>query len=300
MYADPGPLPLRRDLPFSVALGAGGMRGLAHVGALEVLLRDGFSIGEMIGTSVGALIAACYASVGLTLEEMTAAGLRLRSHQLLAWAVVRGRAPWVRRLASPVLGSIPHYLERIRTARFTPGQAGVARVGVLTLDVVTGQPLLCHSDDPVVTLEDAVRGAVAVPGVFPPRRCRSGTRELGLMDAGQVNGLPVDLLFEPPFQARQVVAIDISRCTADRERNQRKIEALRARHPDTPIAALYPASIGEATLVYSATRPRLLLAAGREAAQWLLDQCGARHTTVVAAAPSAAARLPEGSGVSLT
>ena len=55
---------LRRDRPISLVLGAGGVRGLAHVGVLQVLSDRGFHVTEMTGTSVGALIIAFYAAVG--------------------------------------------------------------------------------------------------------------------------------------------------------------------------------------------------------------------------------------------
>jgi len=46
-------------------LGAGAVRGLAHVGVLEELERAGFQIHEMLGASVGALIAGAHPGTGL-------------------------------------------------------------------------------------------------------------------------------------------------------------------------------------------------------------------------------------------
>ena len=44
-----------------LALGSGAARGLAHIGVLEVLEREGIPIDMIAGTSTGALIGALYA-----------------------------------------------------------------------------------------------------------------------------------------------------------------------------------------------------------------------------------------------
>ena len=40
-----------------MALGAGGARGYAHIGALEVLQERGYEVVALSGTSMGALVA---------------------------------------------------------------------------------------------------------------------------------------------------------------------------------------------------------------------------------------------------
>src|SRR5262245_866471 len=45
---------LNPEWPLSIVLGAGSIRGLAHVAILRVLLDAGFAIKEIVGTSVGA------------------------------------------------------------------------------------------------------------------------------------------------------------------------------------------------------------------------------------------------------
>lgn len=44
-----------------LALGAGGARGLAHIGVLKVLEREGIPIDVIVGTSMGAFVGAAYA-----------------------------------------------------------------------------------------------------------------------------------------------------------------------------------------------------------------------------------------------
>jgi len=57
--------------PKRIALSGGGMKGIAHIGALEVLHTRGMlkCVGEYLGTSAGALISLCLA-IGYTLSEL--------------------------------------------------------------------------------------------------------------------------------------------------------------------------------------------------------------------------------------
>jgi len=59
--------------PLRIALSGGGMFGIAHIGALEVLQQQGQlkCVREYIGTSAGAFIAFCL-SIGYTLSELRA------------------------------------------------------------------------------------------------------------------------------------------------------------------------------------------------------------------------------------
>jgi len=52
---------MRRKPKIGLALGAGGARGIAHVGVLKVLQREGIPIDLIVGTSIGALVGAAYA-----------------------------------------------------------------------------------------------------------------------------------------------------------------------------------------------------------------------------------------------
>ena len=54
-----------------LALGGGGVRGLAHIGVLNVLAQEGIEIDLIVGTSAGALIGGAYAA-GMTTQEISA------------------------------------------------------------------------------------------------------------------------------------------------------------------------------------------------------------------------------------
>ena len=52
---------MRRRPKLGLALGAGGARGIAHIGVLKVLQREGIPVDLIAGTSIGALVGAAYA-----------------------------------------------------------------------------------------------------------------------------------------------------------------------------------------------------------------------------------------------
>src|SRR5882672_6460985 len=66
----------------AVVFGGGGMKGLAHIGALKALHRHGIIPDEYIGTSVGAFIGAMAAG-GLSPDQMEDIGLNLRRKDIL-------------------------------------------------------------------------------------------------------------------------------------------------------------------------------------------------------------------------
>src|SRR5271156_5670040 len=71
-----------------LALGGGFARGIAHIGVLRVLEENEVPIDFIAGTSVGALIAATYAS-GTSLEEMERQGAETRFRDFGRWTLSR-------------------------------------------------------------------------------------------------------------------------------------------------------------------------------------------------------------------
>ena len=65
--------------------GGGGSRGLAHIGVLQVLVREGIPIDLIVGTSMGAIIGALYAS-GIHPEEMVKTVQGMQGNQMFSLA----------------------------------------------------------------------------------------------------------------------------------------------------------------------------------------------------------------------
>src|SRR2546425_10334631 len=76
---------VKRDTPFTLVLGGGGMKGLAHVGVLQALLERGHRPTRIIGSSVGALVGAAWAG-GRGIAKLREIALSLRRQDGLAVA----------------------------------------------------------------------------------------------------------------------------------------------------------------------------------------------------------------------
>jgi NTE family protein len=262
--------PLRPDKPVSLVLTAGGARGIAHVGVLEALVAHGFHIREIIGSSVGALIAAYYAGVGLSLEEMRTLGLGLSSQHLLAWAVARRAPNPIRAYFQRRAGIIPTYIQRLEQATGRPLHHGVERIGLLAFDCLSWREVLFHSQMPDFPLAEAMRGAVAIPGVYPLRRLVYAGRWLYLSDAGWRNRLPIEYLFTEPFRPHQIVVSDIANRPAHRRENAAKLKRWQADHPEVPIHVVLPDALGRGMLMYRQSDLAALVTSGRAATEALI------------------------------
>lgn len=258
--------PLDAARPLSVVLGAGGVRGLAHIGVLEALAARGFRVNEMVGTSVGALILAFYAAVGMELPELRRLGLSLTSQHLLAWAWLRRAPEFIRQRFAHRAGTIPESIRLLTKADGRELHHGVERIGVVCYDARRREEVFFHNLQADFPLADATRGAAAIPGFFPARPCEVAGRRMRLVDGGVVNRLPVEKLFAAPFGPAQILAVDISNSAQNRAANLAKVEALRRAHPDTPLAVITPDTLGRGTVLYRRRELQELIDAGRRSA----------------------------------
>ena len=87
-----------------LALGAGGARGIAHIGVLKVFDRASIPIDVVVGTSIGALVGAAYAvnPDGLAIEKRVSAVFGNEDEQKMAPIFGKKVIPWPKRFL-PVL-----------------------------------------------------------------------------------------------------------------------------------------------------------------------------------------------------
>jgi NTE family protein len=130
---------------------------------------------------------------------------------------------------------------------------------------------MCHSDDPIVCLEDAVRGAAALPGLFLPLTCAGRGREYRLIDGGVIDRLPVAAAFNPPFRPVQLVAVDISADLVTRGNNLARIAEVRGQFPGVPIDCILVDTLRGRSIFYRRSHAQRLLDSGRAAAQAYLE-----------------------------
>ena len=136
-----------------LALGGGFARGIAHIGVLRVLEENEIPIDFIAGTSVGALIAATYAS-GTSLEEMERQGYATRFHDFGRWTLSRmGMASNER---------LEHYLHK-----FTPAETFAEMkipLSIVATDLMSGKSVHFTEGE----IGPALRASCAYPGLFLP------------------------------------------------------------------------------------------------------------------------------------
>src|SRR5438270_837808 len=76
---------VKRDTPFTLVLGGGGMKGLAHIGVIQALLERGHRPTRIVGSSVGALVGAAWAG-GMGIAKLREIALGLRRKDVFAVA----------------------------------------------------------------------------------------------------------------------------------------------------------------------------------------------------------------------
>lgn len=153
----------------SLALGGGGARGLAHIGVLQVLEREGLAPGFIAGTSMGGLIGALVAS-GLCAAEILRLARRFRFPR---WFIPGGLLAWDR-LFPGVADQLPPSFDRLSTP-----------LALSAVDLEEGCPVVLDQG----ILLPAVRASCAIPGVLAPERIEGRW----MVDGGVVNVVPVDL-----------------------------------------------------------------------------------------------------------
>jgi NTE family protein len=142
-----------RTPSIGVALGGGFARGIAHIGVLKVLEEEGIPIHAVAGTSVGALIGACYCS-GLSPAEMEEVAAKTRFASFARWTLSRcGFA------SSERMGA---YLKR--TLKCKTFEELRIPLGVTATDFNTGEGVLFQTG----SIIDPVRASCSYPGMFLP------------------------------------------------------------------------------------------------------------------------------------
>jgi len=161
-----------------LALGGGGARGLAHIGLLRVLEEEGIPIDLVVGTSMGGLIAALYAS-GMSPAQLAEETERMCGRRALG------------RLASPLLVTRGIFNES-RTEEWLASLLGGLSFGDLRLRTAVVAVDLVARDEVVLwegPVAAAVRATIALPGFFSPVEMDGRV----LVDGGVLNNVPADV-----------------------------------------------------------------------------------------------------------
>jgi NTE family protein len=158
--------PANQGSSIGLALGGGFARGVAHIGVLKVLEEEKIPINFIAGTSVGALIAAVYAS-GVGPAEMAEFAAQVRFRDFARWTVSR--------LGFASNDRMTGMLERcLKVKTFEELRVPLA---VIATDFVTGDPVVFRSGE----LIGPVRASCAYPGIFLPVNLNGRTLVDGML-----------------------------------------------------------------------------------------------------------------------
>ena len=175
----------------ALALGAGGAKGLAHIGAIEEIAAQGFEITAIAGTSMGALIGGVYAMGKLDVyRDWVCTLAKLDVFRLLDWTFSGGGL---------IKGE-----KIIGTMRELIGDVSIEELPLAFTAVATD---LDREREVWLTrgsLFDAIRASIAIPTVFRPHHI-DGRR---LVDGALLNPVPVTPLIRDPADYLFAVSMD--------------------------------------------------------------------------------------------
>ena len=200
---DKKPASRQKRATVALALGSGGARGYAHIGAIEVLNERGYEIIAISGCSMGALVGGMYAAGKLQQYKDWVTGLgqfdvlRLLDVTFSAVGAIRGEK--IFSIVSDILGDT-----RIE-------DLPIAFTSVAT-DLL-GHKEIWFQEGP---LDQAIRASVAIPGVVTPLVLNGRV----LVDGATLNPLPII----PTISAHAdlIVAVNLA---GEEDRSQRLLDA---------------------------------------------------------------------------
>jgi predicted acylesterase/phospholipase RssA len=167
---------------------------------LRQLIRHDIAIDAIVGVSAGAIVAAYYAAVGLSLEELIHDADIFRGRHLLAYSL---NVQCHHRFDSALngwCGVIPERLRQLESATFERLHHGVRQLGIVCHDVGARQPRYFTARlNRGPALSDLVRASASIPHLFPALPVVCQGNEWRLTDGGLSD--PVPLSF-----ARNVIA----------------------------------------------------------------------------------------------
>lgn len=181
-----------RKKKVGLALGGGGARGLAHIGVLEVLQKEGIPIDMIAGTSAGAAVGAIYAQ-GTDASLIRKMALDLNWKELVSLVdltlpktgLIKGRK--VTNLLQTILGG---------NIKFHDLKIPLACIAT---DINTCKEVVIKEG----SVLEAVRASISMPVIFSVVKWKGKY----LVDGGLVNPVPVSVLRE--MGADSIIAVNV-------------------------------------------------------------------------------------------
>ncbi|MCL1901881.1 MAG: patatin-like phospholipase family protein [Firmicutes bacterium] len=171
-----------------IAFGGGGTRGFAHIGALKAFEECGIEFSHIAGTSVGAIVASCYAC-GKKSSEIIDIIKKVRKKDIKnsKFFFISSNSANIEKLVHSAIGD--KTFEEVNKP-----------LAVVAVDLVSGDEIVLKNGP----IAKAVSASCAVPGIFSPVRYGF----YNLVDGGLANPIPSDVL--RTMGAEVVVSIDLN------------------------------------------------------------------------------------------
>ncbi len=174
-----------------LSLGSGMARGFAHIGVLNCLVRHGIQPSIVTGTSMGAVVGACY--LAGRLPELEDWASSLNRMKILSYLDLRVRS------AGMIGGKRLKKLLRSHFQDMNIEDLPHPFIAIAA-DLVTGHEVWLRKG----SLTEAMSASFALPGVFPPVN-RNGRL---LVDGALVN--PVPIAPAQAMGARMTIGVDLN------------------------------------------------------------------------------------------
>jgi len=175
----------------SLVLGSGGARGLAHIGVIRVLEQQGWTIGAIAGSSMGALIGGFYAAGKLDdyaewVQELTE--FNVLRYLDVAW----GGAGMLK--GEMLMETLQEFVGNHRIEDLP------VPLTIVATDVLARKEVWLNRGD----LFEAIRASIAVPTIFTPHTIRGRP----LLDGGILNPVPIAPTLQDATDA--VIAVSLA------------------------------------------------------------------------------------------
>ena len=217
-----------------LALSGGAARGLAHIGVLTVLEKEGIPVDLIAGTSAGAIVGSLYAQ-GKNVSQIKELTLDLAQQKLTRFidpslprtGLIKGKKI-KDQLASLIGGDI----------RFSNLKIPFACVAT---DIETGEEIVIDRG----SVPEAVRASISIPGIFTLVK-KEGRY---LVDGGLVNPVPVSVV--KAMGTDFIIAVNVIPDVVDRVQREDKEETKGSKEPNIIHILLQSIYIGTYSLVRS-------------------------------------------------
>lgn len=172
----------------AIALSGGSVRGLAHIGFLEVLEENNVKVDYIVGTSMGALVGGIYAAGKL--KELKKKILKLSKSRILALLLSNQI-----RKGNADTKEIEKFIEPLIRGRqmktLNPSFTAIAT------DLKTGKEAYLEEG----SLQKNISASISIPGIFQPVKIG----KMLLVDGGVIDPLPEEYAKK---KARKIIAVN--------------------------------------------------------------------------------------------